>query len=155
MIIRVVVVEVVDDGFNFLRVIRIGILNVSLRSEGAVSGRRPVRPSETRVDASWGECIEDAELLGNLEWTVVIEQYRTGPKSNRVRFRGEGPKQHFRRYPRDSVGHTVVFSHPESLVSELLGLLGCLDGVRERVTRRPTGWNGGQVDGREIHTRIR
>lgn len=42
MFVGIVVIEVVDDGFDFLGVVLVGILDASFRVESAVGGWRPV-----------------------------------------------------------------------------------------------------------------
>jgi len=92
MVVGVVLVQMVDDGFDLLRMILIGILGVSIRTEGPVSRWRSVCPSEARIDTARGECVEHAELLGDFERTIVVEKHRTGAKPDRVGFGGKMPE---------------------------------------------------------------
>ena len=94
MSIRVAVVEVRNDGFDFFGVVFVGVPDTSVRPECPVDGRRAVGPPKPRVDASRRERVERTEQFCDLERTVVIEQSRPRTEANRVGFIGEVAKQY-------------------------------------------------------------
>ena len=110
----------------------------------------PGTVANSEIDASRRQCVEDTELLRNLQWCIVRQRDAGAADAHRARDVRQRAEPNLRRRACDSVV-VVMLRDPEPVVAEFLACTRKRKRFADRRIWRPSRGNTRLIEDREAH----